>query len=325
MASNDRPLRIPRTVILVKEEVTEGVDPIPDPLVDAVQITEGTLTPAGEVRDRKPLSPSMSPKAPVTGTLFWDLSVTCEAKTNGNANSGLIADVPEFDKLMLSGGLKRTLNVGTSIEYTPESDPALQKTVTIYVYFDGVLHIIRGYRCNVEYNVEAGNFGMFVFTGNGLYLEPTDAALPATPNIIKTDPPVLQAACVDLGSPSAAAFNPIIQNFTLNMNTTVSPRLDPCSTFAIKGFVIGDRDPQGTYNPEATLLSDHNFWDDYVNKVQQRLFVQTGIVAGQIIEADVPLSVIREMPYGERETFRTFEISYTAVGDDDDELIWRFR
>lgn len=325
MASNDRPLRIPRTVILVKQEVTEGTDPIPSATTDAVQIVEGTLAPAGEVRDRKPLSASMSPKAPVQGTLMWDISLTVEAKTDGSANSGLAANQPEFHELLRASGLKQTLNPGVSIEYTPESDPDSQPTVTIYVYFDGVLHKLRACRFNCEHNVEAGNFGTFVFTGNGLYTKPDDAALPTTPNIVKTDPPVLESACVELGSPSAAAFNPILQNFTLNMNTTISPRIDPCSSYAIKGFLIGDRDPQGTYNPEATLLADHDFWDDYVQKTQQRLLVQLGKTAGQIVETDVPLSVIREMPYGERETFRTFEISYTAVGDDDDELIFRFR
>jgi len=325
MASNAQVLRLPRTVILADTEVTEGVDPGLSASTNAIQITEGTLTPAGEIRDRKPHSASMSPKAPVQGTLMWDISLTVEAKTNGSANSGLVGDVPEFDVLMTAAGLQRVLNMGTSIEYWPESDPTNQKTVTIYVYYDGVKHVLRACRFNVEFNVEAGNFGAFVFTGHGLYSSPVDEAIPATPNILATDPPVLAGACVELGSPEGSAFNPIIQNFTLNMNNAIAPRLDPCATYAIKGFVLGDRDPQGTYNPEATRIADYDFWDDFENKTQRRLEVQTGYTAGQIIEVYVPKSVIRELPYGERETWRTFEITYTAVGTDDDECVFRFR
>jgi hypothetical protein len=325
MASNDRPLRIPRTVILAGIEATEGVDPGLTGSANAVQIVEGSLNPGGEVLDRKPLNRTMGPKAPVQGTLMWEFSLTVEAKTNGNADAGNIANKVEFDALMRMCGLRVEYSAGNWIRYRPESDPANQETCTIYVYFDGVRHILRGCRANVEYTVEAGGFGRFVFTGMGLYTKPTDVALPATPNIYQTQPPVLESACVDLGSPSL--FNPIIQAFSVNLNNTVSPRIDPCSSYAIKGFVIGDRDTQGSYNPEATLLSDFDWWDDYVQKTERLLEVQVGTTTGQIVETSIPKSVIREMPYGERETFRTFEISYTAAesatGDDEVEYIFR--
>ncbi len=326
MASNDRPLRIPRTVILAKIESTEGVDANPTGANDAVQITEGTLTPAGEVLDRKPLNRTMGPKAPVQGTLMWEFSFTVEAKTDGNADSGLIANKIEFDALMRICGLAVEYSPAAGhIRYRPESDPANQETATIYVYFDGVKHILRGCRANVEFTVEAGGFGRYVFSGMGLYTKPVDEALPATPNIYQTQPPVLESACVDLGSPSL--FNPIIQSISVNMNNTVSPRMDPCSSYAIKGFVIGDRDTNGSYNPEATLLSDFDWWADYTAKTERLLEAQVGTTTGQICEISIPKSVIREMPYGERETFRTFEISYTAAesatGDDEVEFIFR--
>jgi hypothetical protein len=327
MASNDRPLRLSRTVILAKIEVDEGIDPTPTGASDAVQITEGTLTLGGEVLDRKPLSTSMAPKAPVQGTLWWEFTCTVEAKTNGNADAGTVGNKVEYDTLMRICGLAVAYEAGTRIRYRPASDPANHETATIYVYFDGVRHILTACRGNVEYTTTAGNFGTFTFTIMGKYNAPTDAALPTTANIYQTQPPVLHQACVDLGSPSV--FNPIIESFGVNMNNEVGPRLDPCSTYAVKGFLIGDRNTQGTYNPEATLVADHVWFTDFTAKTERLLDVQNGTTAGQIVQVKVPKSVIREMPYGERETFRTFEISYTAAGgttnNGDDEVEFIFR
>ena len=327
MASNDRPLRLSRTVILAKIEVTEGTDPIPTGASDAIQIVEGTLSPAGQIRDRKPLSTSMAPKDPVQGTLYWELTLVVEAKTNGNADAGNVANKVEFDVLHRICGLSPSYEAGTRIRYRPVSDPASHETATIYVYYDGVLHKLRACRGSVEYNTAAGNFGTYSYTIQGLWTKPEDAAIPSTPNIYQTSPPVLQSACMDLGSPSV--FNPIIESFNVNMNNSIGTRMDPCSSYAVKGFLLGDRDTQGTYNPEATLLSDHDWWADYTLKTQRKLRIQNGTTTGQIVEVAVPKSVIREMPYGEREIMRTFEISYAAVGgttnngDDEVEFIYR--
>lgn len=325
MASNEQVLRVSRTVILAKIEVTEGTDPVPTGADNAIQVQEATVGPAGTVLDRNPIKGTLGPLAPVQGQLWFEFSIVVEGKSNGNADAGNVANKIEFDTLMQISGLKPEYSVGNWIKYRPVSTPSDMKTATLYVFFDGVRHVLRACRANCEYSVEAGNWGTYTFTGMGLWQKPSDVALPSTPNIYQTSPPVLESACVDLGSPSV--FNPVIQSFSVNMNNEIGTRTDPCSSYAVKGFVLGNRDTQGAYNPEATLLADHDWWADYVQKTQRLLEVQVGTTTGQINEVSVPRSVIREMPYGERETWRSFEITYTAVegstGDDEVEYIFR--
>jgi hypothetical protein len=77
---------------------------------------------------------------------------------------------------------------------------------------------------------------------------------------------------------------------------------------------ITDRDPNGSFNPEAVLLATEDFWADWEDATEKSISLQIGATAGNICTITNAQAVYRELGYGDREGIKTHEIPFTAAG-----------
>jgi len=314
-----------RSLLLAKVEVTEGVDPVPAPATDALLVSNPNVKPTGELLVRDFDRASLSPLPHVIGLKEVEVTFATELKGSGTANVGGAGDIPEIDPLLQACGFAVTLTAESPpasgngfIEYDPASDNL--KTITLYVYLDGILHKISGCRGSFSFNAEAGKFGTFEWTFKGLYTQPTDAAIPGGAVFNNQTPPPFLNANLAL-----AGYAAIVQAFTFDMANDIQRRENANSAEGVIGFVLGGRDTQGSINPEAVSEATHPFWADWKNAVQKAFSATFGSVAGAKIDITAPKVQAREMTWGDRNTVRTYEIPMTlAQNAGDDEVKLKF-
>ncbi len=307
-----------RSLLLAELEVTEGTDPVPTPALNSILISDLVVKVNGELLTRNFSRPSLSPLAHVIGLSDVDVTFKTELKGSGSADGGLAADVPEIDPLLQACGFAVTLNAGPAgdITYDPASDSL--KTVTLYSYPDGLLHKIHACRGSVAFNADAGKFGELSWTFKGLYITPTDAPIPAGAVFNQEKPPPFLNANLTFDG-----YSPVVQSFAFDLANDIQRREDANSAEGVIGFVLGGRDTQGSFNPEAVLEATHTFWADWKSAKEKAFSATFGSVLGARIDITAPKVQAREMSYGDRNTVRTYDIPLTFaqnLGDDEVQL-----
>jgi len=300
------------TVILAKIEGTYGVDPVPTSPDNAILVSSPDLKVDGEILTRDYVRQNMSPIGHVIGKKKVTCSFTCELKGSGTAGTA-----PQVGVLLRACGLEETV-AASSVTYTPRSTGF--ESVTLYVYFDGLLHKVPGVVGSVSLNLEAGKYGELSFDFEGKYTKPIDAALPASGPVITPTPEIVKSANFSVGGYAAT-----INGLQFGLNNTITAPGNVNSADGYGDLRITGRDPSGSFDPEAVLLATHDFWAAWEAATPQALTVTIGATAGNIVDVDVDFAVSREIGYGDREGIRTYEIPYTAqgsAGDDEVEIIF---
>jgi len=306
-----------RTVILAKVEGTYGVDPTPTASNDAILVSSPDIQTQGELHIRDYVREDLSPIGHVTGKKKVMVSFECELKGSGTAGTA-----PEYGPLLQACGLEETVSASTSVTYAPEATAADVKSVTMYVYWDGMMHEINGARGTFSINMEAGNFGRIQFNMTGKYVTPVAAALP-TGTFQTTVPPLCTSASFAVDT-YAAVCNAV----TFDIANTIGAPGNLNSSDGYGDFQITARDSQGSIDPEASLTSTQTtggmtagFWADWESATGRALTITIGATAGNICDIDMPKIVPREVNFGDREGVRTFQIPYTAaVNSGSDEI-----
>src|SRR5262245_12118198 len=169
---------------LFKIETTFGVDPIPTPTLNAVLIYDLTMTVDGRVLNRQTLDSSLSRRSHVIGRKLVNLSFRTEIK-----GSGTNATPPEWGVLLRASGFAETITPSTKVSYNPISTGF--ESITAYIYWDGILTKVTGMFLDWELNAAAGEYGTIQWRGQGVYNDPTDAAIPGGAVFQTTKPPMV--------------------------------------------------------------------------------------------------------------------------------------
>src|SRR5262245_61800848 len=210
---------------LFKIEATYGTDPIPTPALNAVLIYDLTMTVDGRVLNRQTLDSSLSRRPHVIGRKIVNLTFRTEIKGSGTA-----ATPPEWGVLMRAAGFAET--VSTKVSYNPISTGF--ESVYAYIYWDGILTKIGGLFFDWELNAAAGEYGSIQWRGQGLYNDPTDAAIPGGAVFQSTKPPMVQSAVLTLGAFSTG----VIQALQLRGGNQLAERPDLNSPEGFKGALL---------------------------------------------------------------------------------------
>lgn len=300
-------------LLLAKIEATYGVDSIPVPATDAMLVSLPDIKPDGEVKERDFVRQSFSPIGHVIGKKKINITIKMELKGSGTAGTA-----PQFGPILRACGMEETIDAGVSVTYAPRSTG--YESCTIYLYLDGLLHKVPGCVGTWSVNMEAGNFGEITFELQGKYVKPTDITFPTTGPSLDPTPEVVENA-----SFTAGGYAAIINALQYSHSNTIGA---PGNVNADDGYGdlrITGRDPNGSFDPESTLLATHDFWDAWENATAQALTITIGATAGNIVDFDVDFAVPREIGYGDREGIRTHDIPFTAkgsVGEDECEFIF---
>jgi hypothetical protein len=312
-----------KTAIFAKLESTYGVDAFSgvDPAnnTDMLEIFDVTVTPNIDKIDRNPFKASLSPEASIPSKKYTELSFYTELKGYGTDTNGITKE-PKVTRLLQACGFSLTVNEfddnsdGTTDrkEYllTPTSNNI--KSVTFYVYLDGVLYKIPGARGNVQVQLEANNIGKFNFTFTGLFVKPVDKAFPS----IKTDeltPPLVKNVNLTMGG-----YAPILSSFEIDMQNDVVQRDDMNAEEGIGSVDIIGRNPVVSMNPDMMLVADYDIWGKFINNEEVLIKGIVGSDLGNKVQIDVPRVVYNSLGIGDRDSVRIYDVSGTCTGNDDE-------
>ena len=198
---------IRNTAILLKQEVTYAVDPVPTGAANALLVSNLSINPfnASNV-DRDNIRPFLGGSEQLTGTRY----VTCgfDLELSG---AGTVATAPAWGPALLACGFAETITATFRTDYTPVSTAF--KSATIYWHDDGLLHKATGCRGNVVFKLGVGQRPVMSFSFTGLYSTPTVVGNPAvTLTAFKVPQVITDANTGDilLGGTHAVGVAPVI-------------------------------------------------------------------------------------------------------------------
>jgi hypothetical protein len=184
--------------------------------------------------------------------------------------------------------------VGSAHVYTPHSEgPGTNvKTLTIGLYQDGVLKILRGCAGNAVFKFVAGKPVRIEWTFKGVWSAPTDVALLA-PTYPTTSPLRFVSSSLAIG-----AWSPKAAELTLDLGNDVVLREDAANASGYISAVITGRKMKGTLNPEASLVATKDVYGDWLARTEAALALTLG-------------------PTGNHVAFAAPKLQWTKADDDD--------
>lgn len=212
------------------------------------------------------------------------------------------------------GSIFRVLVMPVGLKLKPISKN--QKTLTLHMFLDGVLHKMTASLGNFEITAEAGTIAKANFTFQGNYIKPEDEEAPED----AVFPDILPAQ-VELSNLTWGSNRDLVaQQWTFNQANTLTPRPDVNSKEGVKSYRITARAPEGGFNPEATTEADHPFWEEIETGKTQAFFAKIGQDIGNTVAIFLPKAQLSALPYGDRDGIRTYDTSFRATrnnGDDE--------
>lgn len=308
------PLKTNKQVLLLKIESAFNVDATPTAIADAIQCEEPEFTIDPVVLERNYIKPTWDRNAHAVGRKLAKVSFTTEIKSSGTRTVQ-----SKLGRMLTACGMKEVYDSTLNSEkytYTPSSVEADHKSATIHLYKDGNLHILTGCFGTVSFEGAVNGYGKATFEFTGQYYAPTAAALPLNPTFETSKP-----AQVELAQFTIDGYGAVISKFTLDMGVEVLPRLDANGTDGYNGTYIGDRSPSGGIDPEAVLVSSHNFWTKFASAAEMALNFRFGTVAGNTVTFSAPKCQYSGMTYSSRDRMQTHDAALTFNGNTGDDEV----
>lgn len=292
-----------KTVVLFELESTYGTDPVPVAADDGIYAADVEVEPSGEVLERDYYRDTLSKASPVIGMKEAQLTFKTEIKGSGAAGTA-----PKIGKLLQACAMSETVSAGVSVTYAPVSAEASMKSLTFYVYKDGNLHKITGARGTYVLNLEAGKYGTISWTFKGLYNDVSAAAAPSITMSEVTLPPIVYNASFTWGGYAAVA-----SALSIDYGNVLSRRESFNAPAGVGSFRIGDRKPQGSFNPEAVVEATHPFWGDWKNSTARALGIVIGATAGNICTINAPKCVSTGVKYSDDEGVAVYDTQFVLA------------
>lgn len=270
-----------KKVLLARTETTYGTDPVPTGAQNAILAQQVRLSPMeGQDVARELERPFFGADATIPAELHQKLSFRVEL-----APSGSLGVAPAWGPLVLACGCAQTIAAGASVTYNPITDNP--SSATIYFFYDGIRHRLRGARGNVKIVIEANATPYLEFEFWGLFEVATDTANPNATLTAFRDPLVANAANTPVFTINGVAQ--VLRSFNFDAGRQVEPRFLIGSESIL---ITGAREkiearvearPMATFNPYALAQS----------AATVPIVLQHGVAAGARTTLNVPLAQIQ--------------------------------
>jgi hypothetical protein len=271
------------------------------------------VNPVPEMLEQPYHSTTSDPYAQITGKKWYELKFKTFRKGSGAAGTA-----PPTGPLFQALGMTETPVASTSVTYAPSTTPLANffsggKSCTIKVYENGILHVLAGCRGTMRTIFEAGKPAIDEWTFWGLYTAVTDAEFPTnTPN-------TTAVAVVKSSTLTLQAYAAIAAKLEVDFANTVTPMDDTASANSIKGFMITDRKPVGSCDPQSVLVQTHDFYGKMMSGDVASSAIVVGATAGNICTQTMPKTQYGPITKGNRGgimAFNTPLIFSRNAGDD---------
>lgn len=302
-----------RSVLLVKEETEYGTDPTPSSTANAVLAIGAKVKEVHEPAERGPQSKSLSPNASLLGSLYAEISFSLEVK--GSGTKGV---APRLGALLKACAHSEGAVAGSSVSYKPTSASIV--SVTLYLYKDGRLHIVKGARGTAKLKNSANKVATLEFSLKGLYAAPTDTVLPTTVTYESTEPPICKNQTISFNSVTSLEMESSELDFAVEAAALPSKT----ATNGIGSIQITSRKPTITINPQSVPISTLDL--RALRGVTPVAYSEVlGSVAGNKITISVPKFNVIDIEYADREKVTVENIKgecvrNTDAGDDEYEI-----
>ena len=191
-----------------------------------------------------------------------------------NWTTGRVATYAETFGSTLSTSTLMQIPVNTL--YRPTSDESVYKTVTLYLYEDGLLHIFTGCVGSVRLDLTTGGTGMLVFTMRGRFGGTSTATLPTALNsgTAQTLPIFQNGRCRLLGRLAR------VSRLSFDAGVQVVMPENPESASGYDACVPISRAVRTTLDPLKDTSNQVALYSDFTGGTSGSLFAQVGTVAG---------------------------------------------
>ncbi len=176
---------------------------------------------------------------------------------------------------------------------------------TMAFYGGLTVHKVRGARSGVKFSFKAGEVPSAAFDAKGIYVSVVDGALFSSglPSITN-EGPVFLGSGVTVGS-----YQPVLDQIEIDMQNQVSAHASAAEASGMLPFLITDRQPQITLDPDVVAEATHPFVADWHGEVERAVDFSWGSSAGNRFRVLVPEVQPNEFSPGDRENIRTRQIT----------------
>lgn len=204
------------------------------------------------------------------GSKAGTITITIPIHGRGEAGTPIWADLLECTGFAKS-----------SQAYTLGSVEANQKTATIWVYTDGIVHKFSGCMGNPSISMQAASKGQITLTMQGSWYETTTAALPSAATFIS--PPIFKSGTLTLD-----AYSPLVDQVSIDIGNTLILRPSVGTASGISTAWITARKPTITLAPETSALATYDPWAQWLASTSVDFQAVLGGTANNIITIDCP-------------------------------------
>jgi hypothetical protein len=231
------PILTQKALVLAKIESTSGTDATPVATTDAFLCENPVFTIQSTNLERNFARPDFSPYASRIGRKLAQVAFSLQL-----AGSGTAGVEPTWATLFRACSMAKTsLTVPTRVKFAPTTTP--QESVTIYVYYEGLLHKMLGCMGTWSLQADAGGYAMLNFTFTGTYSTPIDSSYPSPVTLQDVVPPQCELATLSYGGDASL----IVNSFKVDIGNKVVPRADINSANGYKATRISGRDSTGGF------------------------------------------------------------------------------
>ncbi|MEL6104797.1 MAG: hypothetical protein AAFU85_02115 [Planctomycetota bacterium] len=180
------------------------------------------------------------------------------------------------------------------------------KNVTAALYEDGLRKQIHGAAGNVRLVAPSGRMAYLEFEFQGAWDSVTDQALLTVPE--STVKPLRFAS-------GTATYNGVaqkVEQVTLDMGNTITPREDPSRASGYFGALITDRNPTLVANPEASLVATEDPYGDWIGCTEAAWALTLNGASSSSVAIAIPRAQIMNAQEGERSGLDINDITWNA-------------
>ena len=231
---------------------------------------------------------------------------------------------PKVGVLLRACGMQETVVTSSgseSVTYKPRSSGI--ESMSFYYNWDGLLYKLLGAQASVNFIFKTGAIAMADFDIQGLWSDPADVGFvnPTGEPTALVFPTFLNGA-FQIGIENYAAP---FQAINLNLNNTLTPSEDPSHPDGRSAINLVDRDPNGSFDPDAVLVATHDWYGKWkAGTIFDMSFSLIGPGDYNTITVSCPQVQAQNITAADRGGLGQFTVPFQVVSDSaggDDELV----
>jgi len=272
-------------VLLAKQEVTTGTDPVPTPAANSILVR--AMTPQminAEFVDRNNIRGYKGNFGKLAVGVHREFDFEVEL-----AGSGAAGTAPKWGPLLMACGFSETISAGISATYQPISTG--DTTVTLYGYLDGLMFKMTACKGTVSFDMNSKQIPVMKFKFLGEYTAVTDTVFP-TGMVFTGFTKPLTVGKINTPTFTLHGLAAVMQSLSFDVANSLVYR----DLVGASGPYSPDRKPTGSTTIELPAVAGANFGELARLGTEGALQLIHGTVAGNIIQVDMPKTQFTSAP-----------------------------